>query len=123
MGFVARTTPSSWTCCTRGSAEASRPKRLRLRYETANSFYILMEYVMGGTLRQLLQERGRFDRAAARFYVGSLILVLEVLHDRDIVHRDLKPENVMIDGKGYVKLIDFGIAKRLKEERRSAWRG
>ncbi|CAK9062046.1 cGMP-dependent protein kinase (TgPKG) [Durusdinium trenchii] len=89
-------------------------------YETSSSFYILMEYIMGGTLRHVIKEMQKpFERSEARFYVGSLILVLEVLHDRNIVYRDLKPENVMVDSRGYVKLIDFGIAKRLDEDGRT----
>eukprot|EP00913_Durusdinium_trenchii_P023011 g21606.t1 len=89
-------------------------------YETSSSFYILMEYIMGGTLRHVIKEMQKpFERSEARFYVGSLILVLEVLHDRNIVYRDLKPENVMVDSRGYVKLIDFGIAKRLDEDRQN----
>lgn len=88
-------------------------------YETSTSLYILMEYIMGGTLRHVIKVSGALDRAAACFYVGSLILVLEVLHDRNIVYRDLKPENVMVDSRGYVKLIDFGIAKRLDQDGRT----
>merc|ERR1711957_212796 len=52
----------------------------------------------------------------SQFYVGSLIVVLEELADRNIVYRDLKPENVMLDQQGYLKLIDFGIAKKLEVE-------
>merc|ERR1712217_855610 len=48
-------------------------------------------------------------------YAGSLILALEVLHEANIVFRDLKPENVMLDARGYLRLIDFGIAKKLDE--------
>ncbi|CAE7364334.1 Pkg21D [Symbiodinium natans] len=88
-------------------------------YETTQSYYILMEYIMGGTLRSVLQAEKILHQEAACFYAGSLILVLEVLHDRNIVYRDLKPENVMVDARGYVKLIDFGIAKRLDEDGRT----
>ncbi|CAE7256891.1 Pkg21D [Symbiodinium necroappetens] len=88
-------------------------------YETTKSYYILMEYIMGGTLRTVLQAERTLRREAACFYAGSLIMVLEVLHDRNIVYRDLKPENVMVDARGYVKLIDFGIAKRLDEDGRT----
>ncbi|CAE7768991.1 Pkg21D [Symbiodinium sp. CCMP2456] len=88
-------------------------------YETTKSYYILMEYIMGGTLRTVLQAERMLQREAACFYAGSLIMVLEVLHDRNIVYRDLKPENVMVDARGYVKLIDFGIAKRLDEDGRT----
>jgi cGMP-dependent protein kinase len=55
------------------------------------------------------------SRGQAQFYTGSLVLVLEETSERNIVYRDLKPENVMLDAQGYLKLIDFGIAKKLEE--------
>ena len=48
-----------------------------------------------------------------RFYVGSIALALGHLRDNAIVHRDLKPENILIDTQGYIKLADFGFARRL----------
>lgn len=47
----------------------------------------------------------------AKFYVASVLLALEYLHNNNIVYRDLKPENVFIDHNGHVKLGDFGFAK------------
>jgi serine/threonine protein kinase len=51
------------------------------------------------------------DESLARFYIASIVLSLEYLHDNSIVYRDLKPENVFIDQQGFVKLGDFGFAK------------
>lgn len=51
------------------------------------------------------------DEKLAQFYIGSIVLALEYLHDNDIVYRDLKPENIFIDSVGFVKLGDFGFAK------------
>merc|ERR1719316_455982 len=50
----------------------------------------------------------------AQFYIGSLLLVFEYLHQRRIAYRDLKPENVLIDQDGFIKLIDFGAACLLR---------
>lgn len=55
----------------------------------------------------------------AKFYIGSIVLALEYLHNTSIVYRDLKPENVFIDAQGYVKLGDFGFAKVLENGNRT----
>mmetsp|Transcript_46286 Transcript_46286/g.107671 ORF Transcript_46286/g.107671 Transcript_46286/m.107671 type:complete len:915 (-) Transcript_46286:97-2841(-) len=85
-------------------------------FETQKSVYILTELITGGELHGAIRSIPTvLSQVQAQFYTGSLVLVLESLQDRNIVYRDLKPENVMLDAQGYLKLIDFGIAKKLDE--------
>ncbi len=48
------------------------------------------------------------------FYLSSLVIVLDYIHDKGVLYRDLKPENIMLDEKGYIKIIDMGLAKRIR---------
>ena len=74
--------------------------------------FIVMEYVRGETLAEML-ERGPLTVARAVEYAGQIAAALEAAHAAGIVHRDLKPGNVMIAASGLVKVLDFGIAKRM----------
>mmetsp|Transcript_63035 Transcript_63035/g.136903 ORF Transcript_63035/g.136903 Transcript_63035/m.136903 type:complete len:981 (-) Transcript_63035:99-3041(-) len=86
-------------------------------FETKGSIYILTELITGGQMyEQVLQKMGVLTRKQAQFYIGSLALILESLHEMNIAYRDLKPENVMLDHQGYLKLVDFGLAKQLDEK-------
>jgi serine/threonine protein kinase len=61
---------------------------------------------------------GRLEQPAARFYTASVADVLCHLHEAcGVVYRDLKPENLLLDARGYLKLVDFGLAKRLRPPR------
>ena len=74
--------------------------------------FLLLEYVDGLTLRQLLQ-RGKLAPEEALAIVPKICEALQFAHQRGIVHRDIKPENVLLDTQGQVKIADFGIAKIL----------
>ncbi len=73
-------------------------------------YYFTMEYVAGRNLRGLLQE-GPLPPAQARSLVLQICEALQYAHDEGLVHRDIKPENILLDGKGRVKIADFGLAK------------
>ncbi|RBP44458.1 serine/threonine protein kinase [Roseimicrobium gellanilyticum] len=75
-------------------------------------YYLLMEYVDGVNLRQLLEQR-KLTPEEALAIVPPLCDALEYAHERGIVHRDIKPENLLLDRRGQVKIADFGIAKML----------
>lgn len=77
--------------------------------------YIVMEYVRGHTLREILQkgERLAFERALE--IVSGVLDALAYSHKNGIVHRDIKPGNIMITSTGEVKVMDFGIARALSD--------
>merc|ERR1719424_629146 len=89
-------------------------------FANASTVYLLLGVAMGGDLFRLCTRLGpmrerRYDllELISRFYTASLTLALEHIHSHDIVYRDLKPENCLIDAHGYLKLADFGFAKKI----------
>ncbi|EPS39702.1 hypothetical protein H072_6527 [Dactylellina haptotyla CBS 200.50] len=77
------------------------------------NLYMLLEYSPGGEVFTYLRKMRRFNQHQTQFYIASVTLILEFLHDRGIVYRDLKPENILLDARGHVKLVDFGFAKKI----------
>lgn len=77
--------------------------------ETEGLFYIVMEFVDGINLRDLLRD-GKMESAQALNIVPPICEALQYAHEKGIVHRDIKPENLLIDRDGRVKIADFGIA-------------
>lgn len=82
-------------------------------------YFLLMEFVDGITLRQLL-EMGRISPREALAIVPQICDALQYAHDQGIVHRDIKPENILLDRQGRVKVADFGLAKLAGSERSPA---
>ncbi|CDQ45071.1 protein kinase domain-containing protein [Mycolicibacterium neoaurum] len=77
--------------------------------------YLVMELVDGGTLRELLRERGPMPPHAAAAVLGPICRGLAVAHAAGLVHRDVKPENVLISDDGEVKIADFGLVRAVAE--------
>ena len=77
--------------------------------------FLVMELVEGGTLRELLLERGPMPPHAAAAVLGPVLGGLAVAHRAGLVHRDIKPENVLISDDGDVKIADFGLVRAVAE--------
>jgi serine/threonine-protein kinase len=81
--------------------------------EDDGSVYLVMEYVAGRTLRQVLREQGRLSAEQALTVLDPVLQALEAAHRAGFVHRDVKPENVLIADDGRVKVADFGLARAI----------
>ena len=78
--------------------------------------YLVMEFVDGSTLRDVIAEHGRLDSARAASIGEKVARALDYAHRRGLVHRDVKPANILIGDDGSVKVADFGIAKADENE-------
>jgi tRNA A-37 threonylcarbamoyl transferase component Bud32 len=78
--------------------------------------YIVLEYVDGETLKDLIRREGPLEISQAIAYAIEIARALGAAHERQIVHRDVKPQNVLIGAEGGAKITDFGIARTLTEE-------
>ena len=77
--------------------------------------YIVMEYVDGRTVRDLLQEGHRLLPERSLEIIDGVLRALDYSHQAGIVHRDIKPGNVMVTRNGDVKVMDFGIARAMSD--------
>ena len=88
-------------------------------FQTEERIYFVMPFLSGGELFQHLRKARAFSEEKVRFYGAQIALALEYLHNKGIVYRDLKPENILMDDQGYLKLADFGMAKKLKDNEKA----
>jgi len=82
----------------------------------ANSLYIVEKYIEGPDFYDYLIEKKNYltlSSNSRKFYAANILSIITYLFEEDIVYRDLKPENFVMDGQGYLTLVDFGCAKRL----------
>lgn len=85
--------------------------------EVDGLYYITMELVEGTNLKDLIRKRGRLPVGVALTVGKQLCRALEVAHEAGVIHRDIKPQNMVVDASGFLKVMDFGIARRTEGHR------
>ena len=78
------------------------------------NLYFLQEYLPGGDLNNLILAKGFIPYEHAKFYAAQISLIFKYLHEIRIIYRDLKPENLVLNQNGFLKIIDFGFAKKIE---------
>lgn len=79
--------------------------------QDGNLYYLVMEYIEGENLKEIIKERGVIPQEETIYIVKQICDALEHAHSNDLVHRDIKPHNILISKEGLTKVTDFGIAR------------
>ena len=83
--------------------------------EDGGTPYIVMEYIAGETLKEIIEQEGPFHPDDVAILIEQVASALDYAHERGFVHRDIKPQNILVDAAGLAKVVDFGIAKGLSD--------
>ncbi|KAI9572151.1 kinase-like domain-containing protein [Boletus coccyginus] len=87
--------------------------KLYYSFQDRDNLYLVLEFMGGGDLLNLLIERDVFEEDFTRFYVAEMVLAIESCHKLGFIHRDIKPDNFLFDPEGHIRLSDFGLATDL----------
>lgn len=83
-------------------------------FQTSDAVVLVLEYVPGGDMYDLLKRHGCLTEQQTRFYLAEIVVALGELHQHNFVFRDLKLENILIDARGHVRLTDFGLVGKVQ---------
>lgn len=86
-------------------------------FRANNTVYLAMEFLRGKTIREYLCDCGMLDAPGALYIARCILNALSAMHGANVLHRDISPDNIILCGNGDIKLIDFGAARRVVEER------
>ena len=84
---------------------------LKYSFQDEYYLYLVMDFLPGGDLMNLLMKKEILTEDEARFYTAEMILAVDSVHKLNCIHRDLKPDNILIDKNGHIQLSDFGLSK------------
>ncbi|MCK5106448.1 MAG: serine/threonine protein kinase [Elusimicrobiales bacterium] len=85
--------------------------------QEGKAYYIIMSYINGKSLDAIIKEKGAFSIEKASDILISVLEGLEHAHSKTIIHRDIKPANILLDQTGKAKIVDFGLARSVNEEK------
>ena len=92
-------------------------------FQDYDNLYLVMDLLTGGDLRYHICHKKQFNEEQSKFFSSCILLALEYIHINNIIHRDIKPENLVLDEKGYVRVTDFGVAKKNQRDNSSETSG
>ena len=95
---------------------------IKFAFQDETKLYIVSEFLQGGDMFYHMHHSTiNFTESTVKFYIIELILAIEFLHENNVIYRDLKPENILMNYEGHIKISDFGLSKKLENQKDKAY--
>ena len=95
---------------------------IKFAFQDETKLYIVSEFLKGGDMFYHMHHSTiNFTESTVKFYIIELILAIEFLHENNVIYRDLKPENILMNSEGHIKISDFGLSKKLENQKDKAY--